>query len=358
MVTAELPWGWLADRLGPRPLLVAGPLVLGAGFAVLGHVPGFLACQLAMALTGAAHAMVSGADSAYLYEVVSAEGRRPHALREEAVAHRWRLFGVSACDVAGGAVAFALGTAAAFDLSVALMLAAAVVAFRLPAVRRPAPASGTGSRPASRLARLRLAPMARALRSPGVAWVMVWYAAVFVLLRVGFQLYQPTLLAVRAEALWVHGAVLGLLNLFAGLAALLVGPVHVRWRERGSAVAVLLLLAASFAGLAAALPLGRLLLLLTPLFALQQIAFAFLQPLGRTALNHRIPAEDRTTLLSAQSMLARLLFGLVLACVRWGDSLEAELSRTYLVVAGAAVLAALLLGRTHRPAPEDVPGRP
>ena len=34
MVLAEMPWGWVADRIGPRPLLVCGPLLLAVGFAV------------------------------------------------------------------------------------------------------------------------------------------------------------------------------------------------------------------------------------------------------------------------------------------------------------------------------------
>ena len=55
------------------------------------------------------------------------------------------------------------------------------------------------------------------------------------------------------------------------------------------------------------------------LFCLQQVSFGFLQPLGRTALNDRIASTDRASLLSAQSLLARLAFAGVLALGSWAE---------------------------------------
>src|SRR5262249_44117078 len=66
MVACELPWGWLADRVGRRPVLVAGPAVLGVAFLLLGRSGELLACHALMAAVGAAHALISGADSAWL----------------------------------------------------------------------------------------------------------------------------------------------------------------------------------------------------------------------------------------------------------------------------------------------------
>jgi MFS family permease len=214
------------------------------------------------------------------------------------------------------------------------MLLAASVAARLP--RLPVE-HGLVRRPSLRGAIVSLV-------APGVAWVLFWYTAVFVLLRIGFQLYQPTLLAAGEDDLRVHGLVLGGLNLVAGLAALLlVLRVHGRFGERRTATGVLLLLALSFAGLT-----GAVLLAIPVLFCLQQVSFAFLQPIGRTALNHRIASGDRASLLSAQSMLARLAFGAVLAVGHWDAALEARLDDTYLVLAGIALLCAVLAFLGHR----------
>ncbi|HZM00532.1 MAG TPA: MFS transporter, partial [Planctomycetota bacterium] len=253
MVSAELPWGWVADRWGCRRLLVLGPLWLAACFVGLGETTDFRGCWLLMAATGAGHAMISGADSAYLYELVSGAGRLGDALRQETVAHRWRLFGVSALDVLGGLVAHAAGTRWAFHLGAAAMAGAALAAARLPPAGPAARAVGRPTLPGLR----------HALSRPGVARVLAWYVAAFVLLRVGFQLYQPTLLSVGAGDLRLHGLLLGALNLVAGLSAFGVLGVHRRLGERRTAMLVPALMALSFLGLA-----GGWVALLFPLFCL------------------------------------------------------------------------------------------
>jgi MFS family permease len=335
MVTAELPWGWLADRLGPRPLLVCGPLLMACGFAMLGHSESFEVCLLAMGVTGTAHAMISGADSAFLYEVVLSENRRDAALHEEAVAHRWRLFGVSAADLAGGFAAFFFGTAMAFDLSVALMIAATAVALKLPSVHKPSKARN----------RPRWTSVLRQLLRPPVLWVVGWYTTVFVFLRLGFQLYQPTLLAEGVHDLRWHGATLCLLNLVAGISAIYVAPVHRRLRERGTAALVVLMMALSFIGLS-----GGQLLLLAPLLCLQQVSFGIMQPMGRTSLNHRVGSAERASMLSAQSVVARLAFGLILMFLSdsdWDYQPDQSLAPSYLVLAAIATGAGLIWWTLH-----------
>ena len=344
MVLAELPWGWLADRVGPRPLLVAGPISLAGCFILLGHSESFGVCRLAMALTGASHAMISGADSAYLYEVLLRGDRRGAALHEEAVAHRWRLFGVSGADLAGGFVAAALGTLASFHLSVAIMVAAALVALRLPGIH----AEGATRR------RPRLDLAWDQLRRPDVVWVVAWSTMVFVFLRLGFQLYQPTLLAVGAVDLRLHGGLLAVLNLVAGISAIFLGRLHERFGERWTTLLVGLAMVVSFAGLAMLHP-----ILLTPLFCLQQVSFGFMQPLGRTALNHRVRSQERASLLSVQSMVSRAGFGLLLLLLStkgWDRAPAEELGHVYRVLAGSALLLALLLFVLHRKQPATESG--
>src|SRR5258705_8255516 len=57
MVACELPWGWLADRIGRRPVLAAGPLVLAAALLLLGPAQPLAGGDLIMAVGGGAPAL-------------------------------------------------------------------------------------------------------------------------------------------------------------------------------------------------------------------------------------------------------------------------------------------------------------
>jgi len=171
-----------------------------------------------------------------------------------------------------------------------------------------------------------------------VLWIFAWYALLFVLLRVGFQLYQPTLLSVGAHDLRLHGGLLCLLNLVAGFSAGTVEPVHRRLGEKGTIAAVLLMVAISFGGLAIAGPWA-----LAPLFCLQQVSFAYLQPLGRTALNHRIESADRAAVLSAQSMAGRLALSLTFWATDWNQAVGTDLTRTYATLGVVAIVLTVVL---------------
>src|SRR5436190_6300975 len=69
----QTPAGFLADRIGPRPVLVSG-LVLGAGaFATVGLVPSFWLMVAMFAVAGVANAVYHPADYWILSQLVSNE---------------------------------------------------------------------------------------------------------------------------------------------------------------------------------------------------------------------------------------------------------------------------------------------
>lgn len=69
----QTPAGFLADRIGPRPVLVSG-LVLGAiAFAIVGLIPSFWLLVAMFAIAGVANAVYHPADYAILSQLVSNE---------------------------------------------------------------------------------------------------------------------------------------------------------------------------------------------------------------------------------------------------------------------------------------------
>src|SRR5207244_7654655 len=65
-VAAQLPVGYLVDRLGSRRMLVFGLLLAGAAYFCLGLAPSYPAMLLAMMVVGLANAVFHPADYALL----------------------------------------------------------------------------------------------------------------------------------------------------------------------------------------------------------------------------------------------------------------------------------------------------
>ena len=83
---------------------------------------------------------------------------------------------------------------------------------------------------------------------------------------------------------------------------------------------------------------------------LQQVAFGLMQPVGRTALNHRVSGPERTSLLSAQSVVARAAFGLILLLLsgpEWRRPPEEVLTPVYLGLAAVALVLGALWWALH-----------
>ncbi|ROZ99233.1 MFS transporter [Gordonia sp. OPL2] len=101
----EIPTGMLADRMPRRWLLVAGPVVTGAGFALWTWWPSYGAFAAGFVLWSAGSSLRSGSLQALLFDTLAARGE---SLRYAALAGRVRAMG--ACGVL-------LGTALAAPLT-------------------------------------------------------------------------------------------------------------------------------------------------------------------------------------------------------------------------------------------------
>src|SRR5712692_11762552 len=117
-VAAQLPVGYLVDRLGSRRMLVFGLLLAGTAYFGLGLAPSYPSMLLAMAFVGLANAVFHPADYALLSSRIA-----PDRLGRAFSIHTFAGF-------LGNAIApvTMIALAAAFGLNVALM-AAGILAF-------------------------------------------------------------------------------------------------------------------------------------------------------------------------------------------------------------------------------------
>jgi MFS family permease len=76
IVVFEIPSGYLADVLGRKNTLIAGALLGTAGYVAYSFSFGFTGFLIAEIVLGAGQSMISGADSALLYDTLAEHEKR------------------------------------------------------------------------------------------------------------------------------------------------------------------------------------------------------------------------------------------------------------------------------------------
>ncbi|MER5830139.1 MFS transporter [Streptomyces sp. NPDC002130] len=132
---AEVPTGFIADRVGRRASIVIGQALIGA--CLIGQVTlsGYAAFVVLFALQGIGMACVSGAETALLYDLLRRRGAETHYVK---VKSRYATFGATTMALAialGGSLQQISWELVYLASACALLLAAAVLLTRVPEIR-------------------------------------------------------------------------------------------------------------------------------------------------------------------------------------------------------------------------------
>lgn len=333
VVVAEVPSGYLADRLGRRPTLVlacAFDVAAAVTFAATGSFAPFLVAQL---LKAAGHAMNSGADSALLFDSLRELGREHEVGAREGRALSLGLATTAAAALVGGVTA-------GVDLRIAWLLTSLTSFAALVAALyfvEPRPAGRESS--AAPVAALR--QVGEHLRDPVLRWVFVFVIGMVVLNHVPYEFFQPYIgLLVddtpgdyaRTPALTgVLAAVMALLGSFASRASM---RVRRRMNVFPSLLLAMVLQLSIIAAMGATLaPWVGLLILL------RSVPMGLLNPIVLAEIHPRVGTAVRATYLSVQSFAGRLAFGV---CLVLSSRAVAGIETSHAAMAG--VLGAYLIG--------------
>ncbi len=346
VILAELPTGVFADRIGRRRSMLCGALAMVASCAIAIGARGFAAFAAAEALAAVSMALCSGADSAYLFDLLLSEDRVHEYAHRESIASAWHLLG-SALAFAGGGLLASVDLALPYAATAVVAAAAAIVACTLPAERHLVPA------PARDVWRGWTKQMSGALvevaRNGRLAWLVGYSAVVFVLLRATVYVYQPYLDSRGFDAIDIG-------MLFAGayvIASLVASRTHLLRRRFGDELlrwGLLAALAASFLGLAVAARGPWMLALLV----VQAVANGVYSPLTKPLLNAEIrDSARRASLLSVESMARRAATGLFAPLVGLAGQADGMVACGAIGAGGLVLLAlsskslTVLVGRTR-----------
>ncbi len=341
-VSLEVPSGVVADRFGRKRTLVLGALLAMAGSGVRIIAYDFLVFAIAEVLFAAALALVSGADSAILYDSLDADGRSNEYPRYEGlVQSSWlavTAVGMTLTDwylVRGDDPTLAFAATAAMS-GIAMVCA---LAMKEPPVHRTA-----GMR------EITVGALRDVVRIPGILRLLAYSAGVFVLLRAAIILFFNPALADKGVPVSFYGSALAIVNVVGALVAWRSHHLMERMGERlffflmpASMVAMYLLIVPAGASVAIGL------------FCIQGAVLGAYPMAVRTALNRLVTSsERRATTLSVESLACRLCYGIVVIFCAWTlDELTLATALPVVALVGLTPFALMLALPRAQPATSE-----
>jgi MFS family permease len=300
VLIVQLPTGVFADRVGRRRSMIAGAWLMVASCLIAARAGGFVSFAIAESLAAVSYAACSGADSAYLYDLLVAHDRGHEYPQREAVASAWHLAG-SALALAGGGVLAEIDLELPYLVTAATAAGAAIVAGMLD--EKP-PAL-----PRTSWWRDMTGALGDVARSPRLAWMVGYSAVVFTLVTATKYAYQPYLHD-RGLGTAAIGFVFAGVQVVAAIVAYRTSALRRRFGDDALLWILLAGLAVSFVGLAGTARGPWILSLLV----VQAVAIGMYAPLTKPLLNREIAdSSRRASVLSVESMARRAAMGVFAA---------------------------------------------
>jgi MFS family permease len=299
IILVEVPTGVFADRLGRRRSMMWGAITMVVSCLLAARATDFLHFVIAESLAALSMALVSGADSAYLYDLLVAHDRAHEYPRRESTASAWHLLGSAFAFVGGGALAL-VHLALPYLATAGVAALAAVVACLLEEDTDDGPV-----RVRTNWFQQTFAAIVEVTRNGKLAWLVGYSAVVFALLRATIYVYQPYLKE-RGLGTFEIGLLFAGVNFVAAGVAQRTYQLRASFGEERLLWALLAVLGISFVGLASAGAGPWMLVLLL----VQAIASGIYSPLTKPLLNREIRSENRAAVLSVESMGRRFAIGL------------------------------------------------
>jgi len=339
----EVPSGYMSDRWGRRPTLIAAAVAGCAGSGLIALGGGFGAFALAQVLLGASAAFASGTDNALLYESLAGTGRSDEVEAQETRGWQFTLTALALSAFLGGIIAqYSYG--AAFAAAAVAMAIACLIAFRFQ--EPPHDVQHVGGVADSTQWHL----FRSAMKQPVLVWLFSLSVLMYGFSHIPFVFGQPFIQEAlnsagwQAEAPLVSGSVSALMMLVSVVASLFA----IRLRQRIGLPAILVLAFGIQIALIATLAVTNSILAIAVLF-LRMVPNSLARPFIIARMQPLLSDAGRATFLSVQSFCGRLLFAatLLLASANVPDGSElayGDIQQTLAcyVIAGCIFFAILL----------------
>lgn len=297
LMILEVPTGYFADYAGRRSSILAGSFFGFIGYLIYSTSSGFWPFVVAETVLGIGMSLVSGADSALLYDSLASAGKESKYTRYEGRITSIGNFAEAIAGIAGGLIAvISLRTPYFFQAGVAFLAIPAALMLREPPVRTiiiPPNLKKVISAVRGIFGKEKKLTWSILLSSvTGVSTLtMAWFA-------------QPFFIQSGMHVSW-FGAVWALLNFIAGIAALYAWRIEDKIGSRRTVLLFSLFLVAGYFGLAAGWILPAFFLLFIFYFAR-----GLATPTLRNYINLHTSSDVRATILSVRNFIIRGIFAI------------------------------------------------
>jgi MFS family permease len=349
VVVLQIPAAAIADRWGRRTTLALGALLSAMGVTLFGLADTYLLILFSYVIWGAAYALTSGADSAFLYDSLKALGREDDYQRIYGGA--WAVFG--AASLAGTLIGAPV--AAATSLAFPIVLSGGIAALGVLAAL-----SFTEPRPSHDEARLPYREVMResirlAVHQPTVRYAILFFGVLTIGGIAPMFFFQPFLtrheIDLSQVGFWQTPT-----RVMSILGALIAYRVASRLGERRTFVLLPLVLAGSYAVLG-----GWDSVYAQVVFPVMALAAVMARPVVTDYLNRRVPTNQRATVISLTNLTYCLML-IPLAPIVGLIADKASLSAAFWTGAGITLAGMVVLplwwramAREVLPAEESVP---
>jgi MFS family permease len=325
LIVLEVPSGFLADLAGRKITLVLGSILLTVGAAIYSIGTTFWVFTVAEIFWAVAASLISGSDTAMLYDTLVVQNRADKYKRIEGNAYSLTLAANVVATTAGGFMA-------AVNLRLPFYATAAFFALLVPAaffLREPP--REKGGHPRGRLYYFYKIHRFALYKNREVRWLILLGAMLMGMGTVYFWLYQPYF-ALCGIPLVYFGVIFGLFNLFAAASSKFAEPVE-RWVGRRLSVLALPSALGASALLSA--------FIVTPLSFLfilpAQFVRGFSAPILNDYLNRLVWSDKRATVMSIRNLFGRFMFSVTSPAI--GVLADIYDVQTALIATGAVVIA-------------------
>ncbi|MFO7881530.1 MAG: MFS transporter [Kosmotogaceae bacterium] len=292
----EVPTGTIADKFSRKFSLFLSGLFPALGLILYILFDSFYIFAIAEISFGFGLTMMSGADSALLYESLMKLKRKKEYQRVEGKSLSYIFIGQAFGSILSG-VLYTYNPFLPFWISVINILIASMIALGFVDVERKKSKHHYGKHI--------LESFGIATKTPRILWAVCFSAVMGFVIRIGYWLYQPYFKEVNLDIVW-YGFVFFGFNIVAAFSSQVLAKRFADSRPRKVLLTLGLLMTASFL-----IPLVIISKWAIAIIAFQQIARGLYKPTMGFYINHQVKDEYRATVISTASLVANLSFAIL-----------------------------------------------